>query len=217
MPETWLPDAPCDVLRIRQRGRGEGPYDSDGLRIEDGAFIAHLLSALAALPLEGDEHLKPGPESRQVELEFGCGDEIWKVRIFDGKVQLANGGFRSEASERERALIVGIEALLNPEVGRILPKVVGLALALGPFTLAFQGTTFEDHAPVTVSFNKDTFEVTDPKGGIQTLTVSSGQLPPQPRAFSVGGASFTLFTFKAPSGERIYPDHFLITGSEFAT
>jgi hypothetical protein len=89
-----------------------------------------------------------------------------------------------------------------------LPKVEGLALDFGDFSLCYNGTRFKDLAPATLSFHIAGFTFADRKGNTQPVEISSGQLPPQP--FIIKGSGLTILTFHSKEGKRLYPDLFQV-------
>ena len=80
------------------------------------------------------------------------------------------------------------------------------------FSIKFTGTEPRTPDPQkTITFFDSTYLVSDYNGKKQTITVTSGQLPPEPMPFVVGEKHFTLFTSKTPKGERLEKEQIFIT------
>ncbi len=91
---------------------------------------------------------------------------------------------------------------------KIVPRVAGLQLDFGDFSLCYKGTRFVDHAPATLSFDIAEFTFEDKKGGVRNIEISAGQLPPPPFALKANG--LTILTFHSREQKRLYPDFFQV-------
>jgi len=91
---------------------------------------------------------------------------------------------------------------------KIIPKVEGLLLDFGGFSLCYTGTRFEDLAPATLSFHIAGFDFADTKGNTRHIGISAGQLPPQPFVIKAHGLS--ILTYHSKEEKRLYPDFFQI-------
>ena len=121
-------------------------------------------------------------------------------------------GFNTK-NDYEKELYAEIDAVLFPAIDKILPKAVGLPLDFGDFSLCYQGTRFEDLAPVTLSFHIAEFTFADKKGNTQLIEISACQLPPRP--FVIKDRGLSILTFHSKEEKRIYPDFFqVVAGGE---
>jgi len=208
--EPWFPDTRCAALTVTEfKSLGDHRVVNE-LHIDDAAFIARFMARVASLPTDGPNMIKWGPDAHLTELVFACGAGPRTIRVFEGMFQTPSTGFNEGQSETLKKLDADLEALLHPAPGKTIPKVRGLALKFKAFTLTFTGTARFDGAPATVSGVTDSFEVTAPDGGEQTLRIRSGQRSPAPQPFAVGKAHFSIVTYQTRTGERLYPDHFQI-------
>jgi ABC-type antimicrobial peptide transport system permease subunit len=166
--------------------------DVDGIK----TFIYHI----ERISADGDE-MRSFIAKETIELSFDCGEKKVKIQIFDGWFKTPNTAFNSSAKVRkvEESLHDAIVSTLRPDLKKKMLKFVNNELKFKDFSLTYKGSTHFDYAPATISGNDEQFEVKDKAGKVQTLTVTSGQLPPQPTPFTVNGQKLVLETFNSPT------------------
>ncbi len=181
--------------------------------ITDGTFLARLVARIGALPADGNLMIKMGAEAELIELAFDGSSGVRTVQIYAGRFKTPTTGFNagSARGDAERKLYEDLAALLSPAPGKIIPKVKGLELTFDGFSVTFDGSESYDHAPDTLSGSVDVFLVKPTGGAGQRIEISSGQLPPAPKAFSVGKTRLSLVTYETKKGDRLFPHDFQIT------
>jgi len=145
--------------------------------------------------------------AEHIELVFYSGGKAEEIDVIQKGFKTPSTGFNSN-DDYEKEVYAEIDAILFPAIDKRVPKVRGLTLDYGGFSLCYKGAHFEDMAPVTLSFHIDQFDFSDSKGNTQSIGISAGQLPPQP--FVIKGTGLTLLTFRSNNGKRIYPDFFQV-------
>jgi hypothetical protein len=132
---------------------------------------------------------------------------VQEIDVIQKGFKTPSTGFNTK-NDYEKGLYAEIDAVLFPATGKIEPKVEGLLLDFGGFSLCYKGTRFEDLAPVTQSFHVAEFAYADKKGNTQSIEISSGQLPPRPFVIKANGLS--ILTFHSKEEQRIFPDFFQV-------
>lgn len=82
----------------------------------------------------------------------------------------------------------------------------GRDLEFADFTVTYEGAKVKSEP---THAREDVYVVKSKKHGTQKLVIKSGQAPPMPFEFTVGGQKYTLFTYSLP-GTRIEPKEFAI-------
>ena len=207
MDRVWFTDKDFTTLEIRKAKSLADHAIVRSVLITDREYIGKLAARIEQIPVDGDMMISFSGEAEHIELAFSSGDKVQEIDVIQKGFKTPSTGFNIK-NDYERELYAEIDALLFPALGKILPKVKGLVLDFGNFSLCYNGTRFEDMAPVTLSFHIDEFVFSDGKGGGRVIEISAGQLPPKP--FVIEGSGLTLLTFHSKEERRLYPDFFQV-------
>lgn len=205
----WFEEKPCTALEIRKYQSISDPRVVASVCFEDAAAISRLVARIETLPVDGDQMKSFAETAEHIELLFSFGTKVQKIGVFSQRFQTPSTGFNPR-SELETELYADVDALLFPEVGKVVLKVERLPLRFGDFVVTYQGRKVLDGGPTTVTGGTDSFLVADTAGAEQVLQVFSGQRSPQPLAFKVGRRKLTLLTYQTKAGKRLFADHFQI-------
>ena len=178
--------------------------------IEDEKIIQYLLKCIQAIPANGDMMISFGPDVSYLNLSFEDEEYSEVVHFYRDKIKTPSTGFNSNKSVNEIQLYIDVEALFHPDLNKKILRIENLPIQFPNFSIRYLGSTFEDHAPISITFHKDTFLVTSKNGVEERITITSGQLPPQPSEFKVEGETYVLYTYKTPTKESVYPMYFLV-------
>jgi hypothetical protein len=205
MDRPWFTDKNFTKLEIRKNKSLADHAVVKAVTITDTSYISKLAGRIEQIPPNGDMMISFSDEAEHIELAFGAGDNIHEIDVIQKGFKTPSTGFNSK-NDYEKELYAEIDALLFPAKGKLLPKVEGLTLDFGDFTLRYKGTRFEDLAPVTLSFHIAEFDYADKKGRTESIAIYDGQLPPPPFVIKANGLS--ILTFHSKEDKRIYPDFF---------
>jgi len=175
--------------------------------ITDSAVISHFVKRIVAIPVQGEMMISFSEVAEYVTLAF-CKDGITEtVEFIQRRIKTPSTAFHLR-NEAEAGLYRDIEALLFPDFSKYILKTTGLELFFPGFSLTYQGSTFVDHAPVTVSVTTDLFLLRDTDHKEQLLEIHSGQLAPAPLKIYTAAGTSELRTYTAIDGYRLYPYYF---------
>jgi hypothetical protein len=210
MVRPWFTDKNFTSLIIRKHQSLGDHTELRSVTVTDAAYIGQLAARIEQIPADGDMMISFSGAAPHTTLVFLTGDKAQEIDVIQEGFKTPSTGFNSK-NDYEKALYAEIDALLFPEIDKILPKVAGLQMDFGGFSLCYKGTRFEDHAPVTLSFHIAEFSFADKRGNTQLIGISAGQLPPQPYVVKPSGP--TILTFHSKAGKRLYPDFFQVVAS----
>jgi hypothetical protein len=211
MKRPWFTDKNFTSLTIRKHKSIANHTEIRSVNIIDTAYIGNFVSRIEQIPPDGDMMISFSDAAEHITLTFSDGDKAQQIDVIQKGFKTPSTGFNIK-DDYERSLYAELDALLFPQIDKVLPKVVGLQLDFGDFSLCYKGTRFEDHAPVTLSFHIAEFSFADKKGNTQLIGISAGQLPPQPYVVKPGGP--TILTFHSEAGQRLYPGFFQVVESK---
>ena len=203
----WFTDKNFTALEIRKNKSLADHTVVKAVTITDEKYITKLAGRIEQIPPNGDMMISFSGAAEHLELAFTAGDTVREIDVIQKGFKTPSTGFNTK-NDYEKELYAELDALLFPAKGKLLPKVAGLSLDFGDFTLRYNGTRFEDLAPVTLSFHIAEFDFTDKNGRTETIAIYDGQLPPPPYTIKANG--LTIFTFHSKEDKRIYPDFFQI-------
>jgi hypothetical protein len=204
---TWFTDKNFSLLEIRKNKSLADHTVVKAVTITDASYISKLAARIEQIPPDGDMMISFSGAAEHVELRFAAGDTFHEIDVIQKGFKTPSTGFNTK-NDYEKELYAEIDALLFPARGKLLPKVEGLALDFGDFTLRYNGTRFEDLAPATLSFHIAEFTYTDKNGRTEAIAIYDGQLPPPPYTIKANG--LTILTFHSKADKRIYPDFFQV-------
>lgn len=203
----WFTDKNFTALEIRKNKSLADHAVIKAVTITDLSYIAKLAGRIEQIPPNGDMMISFSGAAEHLELTFTAGDTVREIDVIQKGFKTPSTGFNTK-NDYEKERYAELDALLFPAKDKLIPKVEGLTLDFGDFTLRYNGTRFEDHAPATVSFHIADFIYADKKGHTETIAISAGQLPPQPYTIKANG--LTILTFHSKDDKRIYPDFFQV-------
>jgi hypothetical protein len=203
----WFTDKNFSSLQIRKNGSLADHRVVRSVTITDVKYIGALAGRIEQIPPDGDMMISFSGAAEHIELAFAAGGNIREIDVIQRGFKTPSTGFNTK-NDYEKELYAEIDALLFPSRGKLVPKVEGLTLDFGVFTLRYKGTRFEDHAPATLSFHIAEFECAYKNGHTEAITISAGQLPPQP--YLIKSTGLTILTFHSKDNKRIYPDFFQV-------
>jgi hypothetical protein len=207
MDRPWFTDKNFTSLEIRKNKSLADHTVVKSVTITDVGYIGKLAGRIQQIPSNGDMMISFSGAAEHIELVFYAGDKTQEIDVIQKGFKTPSTGFNTK-NDFEKGLYSEIDALLFPAIDKIVPKVEGLPLDFGDFSLCYNRSRFEDLAPVTLSFTIAEFTLVDKKGNTQPIGISAGQLPPQPFVIEANG--LTILTFHSKDGRRIYPDFFQV-------
>jgi hypothetical protein len=210
MNRPWFTGKNFTSLEIRKNKSLADHTVVKSVTITDVGYINKFAGRIEQISADGDMMISFSGAAEHIELVFSSGDKVQEIDVIQKGFKTPSTGFNTK-NDYEKALYGEIDAALFPATGKIVPKVEGLPLDFGDFSLCYKGSRFEDLAPVTLSFTTDEFAFVDKKGHTQPIEISAGQLPPQP--FVIKGNGLTILTFHSIEGKRIYPDFFQVVSA----
>jgi hypothetical protein len=212
--EPWFTNKNCQKLEIIKYQSLAEQKVVKSVSLQDAKFIEAFMARIEKIPANGDEMISFAGSAQSMELTFYCGQQKQLVEIYQGKFKTPSTGFNSSKNEHETSLFRDIDALLEPNYEKNLPKVKDLELQFKHFSITYKGQKDVSGEPATVSFTNEIYLVKDNKSNEQSLIVTSGQRPPAPMEFKIKGflysSKFTLITYETKTGERLYPNYFQI-------
>jgi hypothetical protein len=213
MDRPWFNTKNFTSLEIRKNKSLSDHTVVKAVTIIDAEYIGQLASRIEKMSPNGDMMISFSGAAEHIELIFYSGEEGQEIDIIQKGFKTPSTGFNIK-DEYEKEVYAEIDALLFPAIEKIVPKVKGLRLDFGGFSLCYKGIRYEDLAPVTLSFHIDEFVVGDNAGKIRSVEISAGQLPPKP--FVIEEMGLVLLTFHSKSEKRMYPDFFQVVKGDGA-
>jgi len=207
MDRPWFTDKNFTSLEIRKNKSLADHAVVKSVIITDVGYIGKFADRIEQIPPNGDMMISFSGEAEHIELVFYSDDKMQEIDVIQRGFKTPSTGFNIK-NEYEKELYAEIDAVLFPAIGRIVPKVEGLPLDFGDFSLCYKGTRFKDLAPATLSFHIAGFTFADRRGNTQLIEISAGQLAPQP--FVIKDNGLTILTFHSKEGKRLYPDFFQV-------
>jgi hypothetical protein len=207
MDRPWFTGKNFSSLEIRKNKSLADHAVVRSVTITDVTYIGKLTARIEQIPPDGDMMISFSGAAEHIELIFYSGDQVQEIDVIQKGFKTPSTGFNTK-NDYEKELYAELDALLFPATGKLLPKVVGLTLDFGDFTLHYKGTRFEDLAPATLSFHIAEFVFADKNGHTEAIAIYDGQLPPPPYTIKANG--LTILTFHAEDDKRIYPDFFQV-------
>jgi hypothetical protein len=182
--------------------------------IEDERVIQYLMKSIQAIPANGDMMISFGPDVPYLNLSFEGLDYSEPIHFYRDKIKTPSTGFNSEQSTAEMNVYLDLENVLHPDLNKKILRIENLPIQFSDFSISYLGSTFEDHAPLSISFHKDVFLITCKNGLEERITITSGQLPPQPEEFKTEEKTYMLCTYKNSKNESVYPMYFMVEDKE---
>lgn len=208
--KKWFTHEKCAAFEIRKYKSAAERHTVARREVLDPEATVKLMRRIAALPPEGDERISFGRRASQLDLVFRCGDHHQTISFYNGMIKTPSSGFYAQKNEAAEKMFEDLEGLLMGAYGKSVLLVKDSPQPFPDFTLLFVGEEEHDDGSPTASATTRSFLLTPKKGPQQKLTVTFGQVPPQPYPFKLGSARFTLFMYQSPTGEELFPERFLI-------
>jgi hypothetical protein len=205
MDRPWFTHKNFTTLEIRKNKSLADHTVVKAVTITDPKYIRKLAERIEQIPPNGDMMISFSGVAEHIELAFKAGDKLHEIDVIQKGFKTPSTGFNTK-NDYEKELYADLDALLFPARGKLLPKVEGLDLDFGDFTLRYNGTRFEDLAPATCSFHIAEFVFADKKGRTEAIAIAAGQLSPKPYIIKANG--LTILTFHSKDDKHIYPDFF---------
>lgn len=212
MDRPWFTDKNFTSLVIRKDKSLANHTVMKSVTITDTEYIGKLAARIEQIPPNGDMMVSFSGEAEYIQLVFFSGDEMQEIDVIQKAFKTPSTGFNTK-NDFEKELYEEINAVLFPAIDKIVPKIEGLVMDFGGFTLRYEGTRFENLAPVTLSFHIAGFTFVSRKGNSQLIEISAGQLPPQP--FVITGNGLFLLSFHSKEDKRLYPDFFQVVEQKY--
>jgi len=210
--KSWFSVAKCEKLIINRYKAGMGEKPTHVIEIGDANAIERLKRRIQSISADG-EVMRSSIVDEEIQLSFECGDQKSVVEIYDGQFKTPTTGFNSgkEDLALEKQIYNDLKSLIEPKVGQRFLVVENLQISFPEFILKFEGVTVREQQlgePTIGPVSTSHFSVKAREGAAKKLAVYSGQIPPQPLPFEMGGAAYVLYTFRNEAGERLTPDYF---------
>jgi hypothetical protein len=203
----WFTDKNFTALKIRKNRSLADHTVLRSVAISDTTYIAKLAGRIEQIPPDGDMMISFAGAAEHIELVFHSDGKTQEIDVIQKGFKTPSTGFNTK-NDYEKELYAEIDALLFPAIGKLVPKVEGMTLDFGDFSLRYNGTRFEDHAPATLSFHIAEFVFADKAGRTEAIAIPAGQLPPKPYLIKANG--LTILTFHSKEEKQIYPDFFQV-------
>jgi hypothetical protein len=207
MERNWFSTTAFTSLEIKQYTSISVDKTERMVVINDSAVIDHFVQRITAIPVEGQIMISFADTAEYVTLTFYKEGIAETVEFIQRRIKTPFTSFHLR-NEAEAGLYRDIEALLFPDFSKYILKTKGLELFFPGFSLTYQGSTFVDHAPATVSITTDHFLLRDTDHKEQLLEIHSGQLPPAPLKIYTAAGTSELRTFTAGDEYRLHPYYF---------
>ena len=206
----WFPAEKCTTFDIQKKVSISDPSITAQKLVVDAVATKNLMHKISALPTQGEKAISFKDSATQLDIIFTCGTKKETITFIDGKIKTPATNFYSGDNQEAKIIFQEVSTLLMAEYGKPVLYIIHLAQDFADFKITYNGKEFVDGAPATVSATRELFLVKDKNGVEQSVVVSSGQKPPQPVKFKVKGHEYTLYTYRSPTGDDLYPDHFQI-------
>jgi len=210
MDRPWFTDKNFTSLEIRKDRSLANHTVVRSITVTDTGYIGKFAARIEQIPPDGDMMISFSGDAEHLTLIFFSGSKAQEIDVIQKGFKTPSTGFNSK-NDYEKELYAEIDALLFPAIDRIVPKVEGLLLDFGDFSLCYKGTRFEDLAPVTLSFHIAEFTFADKKGNTELIEIYAGQVPPEP--FILKASGLIILTFRSKEERRLYPDFFQVVAA----
>lgn len=208
--QPWFPEAKCTSFEIQKKVSISDPKITSQKIVIDAEATRKIMKRISALPTEGEKMISFAESATLLEAVFSCGSKKITISFINGNIKTPATSFFTGSNKEAKAIYQEISSLLMGEYGKPVLMVIHLAQEFPDFKITYNGKEEVDGKPATVAVTRENFLVKDKKGAEVKVTVSSGQVPPQPVKFKVHDREYTLYTYRSPAGEDLYPDHFQI-------
>ena len=210
MDRPWFTDKNFTSLEIRKDKSLANHTVVKSVTVTDPDYIGKFAARIEQIPPDGDMMISFSGDAEHIKLIFFSDGQAQEIDVIQKGFKTPSTGFHLK-NEYEKELYAEIDALLYPATNKIIPKVAGLLLDFGDFSLCYKGTRFQDLAPATLSFHIAGFTFADKKGNTELIEIYAGQLPPPP--FLLKGRGLSILTFRSEEEKRLYPDFFQVVAA----
>ena len=212
MARPWFDIMDCTILEIKKYQSISVHHVVRAVTIDDVDAIRKIMHRIESLPASGDMMISWGADAESIEMCFRRDNHPdQKIEIYQGRFKTPSTGFNSR-NELESSIFFDVEALLFPAIAKRMLKIKNIELQFDGFSLTYLGVEHSLSAPVSVTWSSDQFLVKSASGVEQLIKIASGQRPPAPYSFDVGGSRFTLLTYQTEAQERLFPEYFQVIG-----
>lgn len=215
MSKAWFKNTACKSLEIKKFKSTSDERIVSALKLTDPAALQDFVKRISQIPADGDKMKSFGDEAEHIELAFECAPgELQKIDIYNKRFKTPSTGFNSSENTFEASLYSDIDALLFPALDKRTLKVAGLELKFKDFSVTFVEASLREQKagePSIGSISTSQFLIRDKTKQEQKLSITSGQVAPQPKNFTVNGINLRLLTYETKSKETLYPTHFAVS------
>ena len=216
VPASWFKNIECQELTINKYVSASYKGMNAETVIKDKFYIADVRARISSLPTVGKEVVKPGPNTKRINLSFRCAEGVYETVEFIGnKIKTPSEGFLDKKNKVEVNLFRDIDALVEPDLDKRIPKVADQSIRFKGFTLIYAGekkTPQDPKGPTIGSTSETSFSVWEKDSANQVkLVIFSGQIPPQPQAFVSGNKILYLLTYQSANKESLYDQYFEVS------
>ena len=210
----WFKGPDCSELSILYFPSQSDEKAMAMLQIKEPGIVQSVADRIRSLP-DGDEKISWGKAASRMTLEFLCGQDWERIDIIGGRIKTPSTGFISEKTPKEAELVDDLLAMAVPQVNRPLPMLPKFSFRFKDFTIAYDRTEHTPQPPggPTIGPTSRSFYEIVALGTGNTVTISifSGQIPPQPQSFAIGKKVYYLLTFGDEKGKRLRPGTFVVS------
>lgn len=214
--EPWFKNPDCVELNIIKYKSISNSTAVAAVAIKDKAVVQEFMQRINSLPANGDEMIDMGPKAARTTLSFSCANNsVQMIEFLNKKIKTPSTGFLSAKNSDEENLYRDIDAIVQPDFNKRLPKIKDLRIQFKDFTVAFTGekNTPQPEGGPTVGPTNNVFYSVWQKASANEISfnIFDGQIPPQPQAFVVGKKIYYILTYQNGKGESLYPKYFEIS------
>jgi len=216
---SWFKQTNCSELNIYKYKSVSNDNVIASTTIKDPDIIKEIMNRIQELPTNGDKMKSFGPDVKKTSLHFLCNNEGSEViEIYNDKFKTPSTGFLSETADKEKNLVLDIEAIVHPELNMRLPKLKDHLFKFKNFRVKYTGskhTPQPKDGPTIGPTNLNYYTVVkDGEANKMNFSIFDGQLPPQPQAFVIDKKTYYILTYQGLKNESLAPNYFMISDKE---
>ena len=114
----WFKNKNCASIEIREHKSAAEAAVVRAATVNDAKTVNALVAQIDALPANGREMIKMGPNASHVEVIFHCDGGPRTLELYNGRLKTPSTGFNMNASEAEKQAVHTIMNLLAAQGGR---------------------------------------------------------------------------------------------------
>lgn len=215
---SWFKNVECLEMTINKYKTLSSSAIPVEIVIKDIPYIKEIRQRITLLPVDGKELLKPAANTPRLKLSFRCADGSNEVVEFLGKkIRTPSKGFLGTKDILEANLFRDLDALVDPDLNKRIPKIKDQFIKFKGFSIVYAGekkTPQDPNGPTIGPTSESYYNVRENDSANQvTMSIFEGQIPPQPQSFAIGKKVFYLLTYLNGAGESLHDKYYEISKS----